>query len=48
MRKNSRGGPKVSLPKELAYVDWNAVTRRALLVVVLGVLACSLAIIVSG
>lgn len=34
--------------KELALVDWNMVIRRTFLIVVLGVLACSLAIIVGG
>ncbi len=38
----------MSLFKELALVDWNMVTRRALLILVLGVAACSLAIIVGG
>lgn len=48
MSKRSRGGPIVSLLKELSLVDWTTVTRRALLILVLGVIACGLAIIVSG
>lgn len=38
----------MGLFKELALVDWNTVGRRAVLILILGVVACALAVMVGG
>lgn len=48
MSKKSRGGPKMGLFKELALVDWSTVGRRAALILILGAVACALAVMVGG